>query len=303
MSSSIFFEPHPLSLLQLNGRDSIPLLQRMSTNDLHNLSETDVKATIFLNAKGRVLERVYVRPNGVNATLFLQENRDRLLQPYLQRNVFFRDDVTITKSSDWYQIYLFGSDTTDLILSMENEIPMPDIVFTAIGNNSGWNIFCTSEVIDSVINIIENSSSMVSRGDSTLKEYYRVITGLPAAGTELTPDFIPLELGLWDDISFTKGCYVGQEIIARMESRRQLARILVSLELSGTEEVGTIILHQGKRIGVITSVAHSRARDYFALSIIQRKHAKLGNVFNILGSQGQATIHSIPGNHPDWVLN
>lgn len=303
MSSLTLFEPHPVSALLLNGKDSFPLLQRMSTNDLLNLSETDVRATLFLNAKGRVLERVYVRPNGVNATLFLQENRDQLLQPYLQRNVFFRDDVAITVLSGWYQINLFGPDTTDLILSLENEIPVPQIVFTGIGNNSGWSIFCTSRVIDNVIKIIENSSLIVSKHDSVLEEYYRVKNGIPAAGTELTPDYIPLELGLWDEISFTKGCYVGQEIIARMESRRQLARILVCLKLSGAEEVGTMILHQDKRIGVITSVAQSRTGDYFALSVIQRKHAKPGSVFNVSDSHRQAFIHSIPGNHPDWVMN
>ena len=47
----------------------------------------------------------------------------------------------------------------------------------------------------------------------------RIRAGRPGVGHELSTDYIPLELGLWDEVSFTKGCYTGQEIIARMESR------------------------------------------------------------------------------------
>ena len=76
-----------------------------------------------------------------------------------------------------------------------------------------------------------------------------------AVGHELTQDYIPLEADLWDDVSFNKGCYIGQEIIARMESRNKLAKKLVSLYPAATVETGTSLTAAGKNAGTLTSIA------------------------------------------------
>jgi len=60
----------------------------------------------------------------------------------------------------------------------------------------------------------------------------RIEQGYGAFGRELSQEYIPLETGLLDAVSFTKGCYVGQEIIARMESRGRLAKVLRGLNPS-----------------------------------------------------------------------
>ena len=96
-------------------------------------------------------------------------------------------------------------------------------------------------------------SPAILQGSDNLREFLRIESGHPAADCELTPAYLPLELGLWDEVSFEKGCYIGQEIIARMESRQQLARLLVCLELDNSAVSGTILLHGGKRVGEITS--------------------------------------------------
>ena len=69
----------------------------------------------------------------------------------------------------------------------------------------------------------------------------------------MTESYIPLEANLWAAVSFTKGCYIGQEIIARMESRGKLARRLVGLRLDAPVEVGAEVQGQAGAVGTVTS--------------------------------------------------
>ena len=72
----------------------------------------------------------------------------------------------------------------------------------------------------------------------------------------MTLDYIPLEAGLWDDVSFHKGCYTGQEIIARMESRGKLAKRLTRLRPASPVAAGAEIVANGRPGGTILSLIH-----------------------------------------------
>jgi aminomethyltransferase len=71
----------------------------------------------------------------------------------------------------------------------------------------------------------------------------------------MTLDYIPLEANLWDDVSFNKGCYTGQEIIARMESRGRLAKKLVQLQPAAPVEAGAVVRADDNTAGSVTSTA------------------------------------------------
>jgi aminomethyltransferase len=91
--------------------------------------------------------------------------------------------------------------------------------------------------------------------DEEAYDYLRIEAGRPRFGRELTLDYIPLEAGLWDDVSFSKGCYTGQEIIARMESRGKLAKRLARLRPASPVAAGAEIVANGRPVGTITSAA------------------------------------------------
>jgi aminomethyltransferase len=94
-------------------------------------------------------------------------------------------------------------------------------------------------------------------------ESVRVAAGAPRFPNELNEDYIPLEAGVWDAVSFRKGCYVGQEIIARMESRGQTARRLVQLSVvSGVVAAGSELAVDGQPCGTVTSAASDCALGY-----------------------------------------
>jgi tRNA-modifying protein YgfZ len=97
-------------------------------------------------------------------------------------------------------------------------------------------------------------AGMVPTGDDAF-DYLRIASGLPRFGREITDEYIPLETGLWADVSFNKGCYTGQEVIARMESRGRLAKKLVRFRAAAPVAAGTAIEAGGRNAGTITSAA------------------------------------------------
>jgi folate-binding protein YgfZ len=114
----------------------------------------------------------------------------------------------------------------------------------------------------------------------------RIASGRVGVGRELTTEYIPLELGLWDEVSFSKGCYTGQEILARMESRNKLARVLMRLNLSQFAEGGTPLFHQGKQIGEITSSVVAPDGAVHAMGVVKTAIADVGVVVNIGSADG-----------------
>lgn len=91
--------------------------------------------------------------------------------------------------------------------------------------------------------------------DTQTFESARVKAGVPRFGVDMDADTIPLEAGLMHLISFTKGCYLGQEIIARVDSRGAVAKHLVRFRVRGVVKVGDVVAVGDKALGEITTVA------------------------------------------------
>jgi folate-binding protein YgfZ len=102
----------------------------------------------------------------------------------------------------------------------------------------------------------------------------RIEAGIPWWGEELGPQIVPLEARLDHAISFTKGCYVGQEIIARIEARGHVNNLLAGFFVHGENlpERGAEITHEGKKVGTVSSVVHSLRLDRpIALGYLRRE--------------------------------
>ena len=97
----------------------------------------------------------------------------------------------------------------------------------------------------------------------------RVEAGRPEFGRELGDEYIPLEAGLWADVSFTKGCYTGQEIIARMESRHKLAKQLMGLRFESEIVLPTTLFSDDHEIGTVTSVVQSPRLGWIGLGYLK----------------------------------
>jgi folate-binding protein YgfZ len=121
-----------------------------------------------------------------------------------------------------------------------------------------------------------------------------VESGEPAWGAELDTTIIPMEAGLSDTISFTKGCYMGQEVIARIHSRGHTNRTLVKLQLEKMIEPESALTaidgeKTGQEIGRVTSSALSPRLGPIALGLVRNEYADAGTVLNTLA--GKAIVN------------
>ncbi len=110
----------------------------------------------------------------------------------------------------------------------------------------------------------------------------RVELGRPAPGHELTEDYNPLEAGLAWACSPNKGCYTGQEIIARQVTYDKVTKTLVGLLCGGEVAAGDDVLADGHAVGKVTSAAYSPAlQQPVALAVVKRPHNQAGGILAI----------------------
>jgi folate-binding protein YgfZ len=117
----------------------------------------------------------------------------------------------------------------------------------------------------------------------------RVEAGLPAAGAELTEEFTPLEAGLDYAVSGAKGCYTGQEVLARQTTYDKVTQHLVCLRLDAPARVGERLWAEGKSVGVITSTATSPRLGAIALGMVRRPYHEAGAAL-VLGASGVKVV-------------
>ena len=129
----------------------------------------------------------------------------------------------------------------------------------------------------------------------------RIRSGRPGR-LELSPDYIPLEVGLWDEISFSKGCYTGQEIIARMESRGRLAKILVRLELAAMAAAPAPVFARAKAVGTLTSSVAAADGRIYGLAVLKIGSAQPGADLIVGDGGARATVVDYAGAPPPFAL-
>ena len=114
--------------------------------------------------------------------------------------------------------------------------------------------------------------------------FYGVCPGRAEFGVDMDERTFPAEARLdGSAVSFSKGCYVGQEIVARIESRGAVNRLLVQLEAEAPVEVGEEIAREGRALGSVTSAAVSPRRGPLAMGYVRSKAAEPGTELQIAG--------------------
>jgi folate-binding protein YgfZ len=129
-------------------------------------------------------------------------------------------------------------------------------------------------------------------------ELYRIEQGIPESG-ELTDDFNPHEVGLIHEVSFTKGCYIGQEVIARLDTydkvQKYLTGVIMENSVSFTAPV-TLVDEENKEAGKITSVVKDLKSGYKGLAVIRKAYLSGEKNLYILaeGKMHQVRVHALP---------
>lgn len=291
--------------LELRDRDRLDLLHRMSTNDLNCLQPGEGCSTVLTTALARIIDRVIVYHRGETALMLA--NQPQVVHNWLQRHIFWQDKVQIGDvSGSLGQLELYGSGAAaalariapgveNLPLHHFTEIPLEDGATMLIARTfplagDGYLLIATFAALAP---LKQKLLAEITAGDETLYELLRIEAGMPGPGHELTEDYIPLEAGLWDSVSFSKGCYIGQEIIARMESRNRLAKTLIGLRLTHLVSAGTRLLDGAAEVGLITSVGQRSDQTVIGLGFVKPTHAAPGTRLTVASAQPGAAAEVV----------
>jgi aminomethyltransferase len=288
-------------LLSLRGRDRLALIDRMSTNKLQALGPGQAAPTVLTSPIGRMIDLLIFIHQAEGALLITGEGRGGQIGQYCRRNIFYNDQVQVSDLGASHGLLgLYGTGAAGLLgakipaaatLPLYHHCEEGDLLILRVpplGGESGFWLLAPQQTLGQWQSALEAAGAPVISPEAA--ELLRIEAGYPRAGAELTEDYIPLEAGLWEAVSFNKGCYTGQEIIARMESRGQLAKMLVKLAFEAPLPAGTSLLSDGTKVGTLTSSAAHPAGGYVGLGYVKTAQAQVGGA---LQSDSGEALHII----------
>ncbi|MBN4006478.1 folate-binding protein [Nostoc sp. LPT] len=288
--------------IKVAGDDRLNFLHNQSTNNFQILKPGQGCDTVFVTSTARTIDLVtaYVREDAV--ILLVSPNRRQFLMEWLDKYIFYADKVElsdITQYTNTFSLIGPGSDTVLEKLGIGELIGQPygshqvytiapaEGVRIAVGSGlaaPGYTFTFPYTDKETVWNKLLEAGAveMSDRAWDTL----RILQGRPAPDAELTDDYNPLEVGLWQTISFTKGCYIGQETIARLNTYKGVKQHLLGVRLSAPVEVGSAIAVGDEKVGKLTSYTQT-ADGYFGLGYIRTKAGGVGLKVQVGETEGE----------------
>ena len=299
-------------LITVRGEDRTIWLNGMISNDVAALSpgrdRSGCHAALLTN-RGAIIADLHVVDLGEMLWVLVERAAAGAAIGALDKFIV-ADDVTLAdESGDHVQWAVEGPEGSRLFDALgidaqlapgagtQVEIAGHPVMLVARGVSGEWarQLIAASGVADAVAAALESAGADVGIGleRAATLETLRVEAGTPRQGAELDDDVLPDEARLDAAISTTKGCYVGQEIVARLRSRGSVNHLLVGLRFeSGLPEPGEAIQVGDKRTGEVTSVAASPACGDIGLGYVRRAHSEAGTVVEVAGHR--ASVAALP---------
>ena len=266
--------------LALTGPDAKTFLQGQVTQDIEGLEPGRGAYAAFLTHKGKM--RGDLRVLDLGDELLLSCERVSLQELFnMIRRYKLGSDVELHKRTlEMGELSLIGPDArrvagADALGAEEHDNVRAEIgghPVVLVATDAGVDVFCAAERIEGVRGALV-AAGAVEAGEAAA-EVVRVERGRPRYGIDLDDSVIPQEAGLNERaVSFTKGCYVGQETVARLHYRGKPNRHLRGLRLSAPVEPGTPLLLGEKEVGRVRSSVVSPANGPIALALVRREAA------------------------------
>jgi aminomethyltransferase len=242
--------------IRLTGEDRARLLHAMTTNNIQALSPRQGCYTLFLNAQGRIQADANVLCFEDHLLLDTEPELLTKIHEHLDRYII-ADDVTLEDATARSEtVSLEGPQAAQVLAGLGAPVPAalwehaPWGLGTVQRTSSGFRLFFPGGEMPN-LGVLEASAEEARA--------VRIEHGLPRYGEEITERHLVQEAGLLHAISFTKGCYLGQEIVERVRSRGQVHKLLRALEIDAAEppEPGAKLTSNGEEAGEIASAVYS----------------------------------------------
>jgi folate-binding protein YgfZ len=265
--------------LALSGADAKGFLQGQVSNDVESLAPGAGCYAAFLTPKGKMLGDLRILDAG--GELLLDTERVALQGLFnMIRRFSIGYDVQLHKRTvERGLLSLIGPDAArvagvpELAEAPENrhlEAAIGGVTVRAVRTDVGVDLLCEAADTERLTQQLQEAGALPV--DEAIAEALRVERGRPRYGIDLDETVIPQEAGLNERaVSFTKGCYVGQETVARLYYRGKPNRHLRGLKLSSPARTGEAIRLGEREVGHLGSVAESPRFGWIALALVRRE--------------------------------
>jgi folate-binding protein YgfZ len=278
-------------ILELIGADRETFLQGMVSNDVTGVAISDTRHAALLDTTGHILAdlHVHARPNA----LLIETDPACLgvLSATLNKFLIMEDVQIADVSNQWVIISVYGDyRAAETVPTAFPILPGVDLWLPLADKEAAWN------------DLLDDGAAALSTEDA---EALRIDAGIPKWGAELSPAILLPEAEMADAVSYTKGCYVGQEIVARLQARghtnKALRRILLAEDAPVPPVGATIHVPEdgpepGREIGTVTSAAASPSRggQAIALGYIRKEYFVPGTAVTVQIAQPNGLVFSYP---------
>jgi folate-binding protein YgfZ len=255
--------------IELTGADRVRWLNGMISNNVRDLQTGHGVYAFLLNAQGHIQADLYAFQRGESLLVDLaQSQRDKILQ--LFDHYIIADDVEVKDVSDTIAaLGLTGPESRNVL--EQAGIPVPDLAYLQFADvnwqgsavtvlrsgeeaRESWQVWIAPDRVRELWDALVRATAKPS-GTSALN-LFRITKAIPQFGQDIRERDLPQETGQMRALSFTKGCYLGQEIVERIRARGAVHRQFTAFLLEGTlPEPGAKIHAEGKEVGEITTSA------------------------------------------------
>ena len=291
-------------LIRVGGSDRARFVNGMVTNEVAALSPGSLCYAALLDRKGRLQADLFVLVLEDELLLDTAGGCHGRVKEILERHVVADDVELEDRTPTWRHIGVEGSAARSTLSSLLLPVPEPERVEVSswrgtplvwVGRGSftheGVQVLGPGEAVEDLSGGLDLPAVSPEQ-----REILRVEAFLPRYGVDMTDRSLPAEARLDHAISSTKGCYIGQEIVARIDSRGAVNRLLVQLRTEQPVSPGAAISAEGARVGEVTSAVVSPASGPLALGYVRREHARPGTRLRVGDSEGVVVAPSLdPG--------
>ena len=280
-----------LSVVRVAGADRAAFVHNYCTADIKKLPVDQYCESFFLNHKGKTVCHGIVIAREMDLLIVSTTQTPAVLIEALDRYLISSDVQLSDATSMWSASFVFGDGAKDELEEAGISIP----VGTAV-HNLGFRIVLSAEIAGNGVLVLDPAegdstlaASLIEQGANEISEdelqKVRVEKLTPWCDSEITDQCLPQELRRDSKaISFTKGCYLGQETVARLDAMGHVNRYLIGFEvLEGTVALNEPLKKDGKKVGVATTLINVADESPVGLGFLRVEYSSPGTEIELDG--------------------
>jgi folate-binding protein YgfZ len=298
--------------IEVTGPDAVVFLHNLTTHDIKNLPPGGGCEAFFATLKARVLAHVRIyRDDTATPALWLDiaPNRTAAVLTHLDRYLISEQVELMDHTAELSQLYLVGPESPALVERMLGERAAKLAPFqNCPGSREGVSRIRRNDILQVPgYDILASADSAAHLGEDLLAagaapggpddfEMLRVEAGLPLDGVDMDENRFVVEVGRANAISYTKGCYLGQEPIVMARDRGHANRTLLGVRFDTFVAPGAKLLREDQEVGVVTSAVLTPRFGVIGLAYVRRGSQESGTVLVVETPAGrsQAVVSELP---------